>query len=305
MACTPWGSPREPGAYSFVRYLEAKRPVDARAVDSRVETRFRDHLEAFEEPVAVLDVGAGTGAMVRRFLTWHDTPANVAYTLLDADPTVLAYAATVVPTYARKLGYRVTGRDPVRLARADQRVTVRFEAAPVSEYLATGEGEWAVIIAQAFLDLVDVPTAISTLRDALAPHGCLYFPITFDGETVFRPVIDAEVDRRIIARYHRDMEATGGTSRAGRAAIDALQRTEPVALALGGSDWAVIPTADGYPADTAYFLHYLISIFNTAVRTDPTLSPQALAAWCARRHEQIESGTLVYLTHQLDLFAAF
>jgi len=59
--------------------------------------------------------------------------------------------------------------------------------------------------------------------------------------------------------------------------------------------------ANGYPADEAYFLHFIIHTMHTALSGHPDLDAGRFAAWIAQRHAQVEQGTLVYIAHQLDL----
>lgn len=294
----------EPSAYSFDRYLEAKQTVDARALHRGIERRFRDWLSTRKPPVQILEVGAGTGAMLRRVITWPALPSQVRYTAVDEARDLLSIAETKTKHHARNHGYAVTSTEPLTLHRGSQTITAQFIPTDAFEYLAATDQEWSAVVAHAFLDLVDVSAAITTIRRGLASPGTVYFPITFDGVTVFRPTIDPDLDQRITTRYHQHMDDTGGTSTAGRDTIESLQQPA-TSIELGGSDWVVTPDGPGYPDDEQYFLHHIIQSVETALTDDDTISPRAVENWCEQRHRQIEQGTLVYLTHQLDIFAAF
>jgi hypothetical protein len=63
----------------------------------------------------------------------------------------------------------------------------------------------------------------------------------------------------------------------------------------------VFAGANGYPADEAYFLHYIIQTIGTALTGHPQLDSERVSAWVAQRHAQIEQGTLLYIAHQLDV----
>nr|MBP8294239.1 hypothetical protein [Caldilineaceae bacterium] len=72
--------------------------------------------------------------------------------------------------------------------------------------------------------------------------------------------------------------------------------------AAGASDWVVQPVAGLYPADEAYFLHFIVHTMHGALHGCDELDPVRLAAWIEARNCQIEGGELVYIAHQLDVF---
>lgn len=73
-------------------------------------------------------------------------------------------------------------------------------------------------------------------------------------------------------------------------------------MSAGSSDWVVFADKDGcYPADEAYFLHFIIHTIHQALQGHPQLDDHLFEAWIAQRHAQIEAGTLVYIAHQLDI----
>jgi len=162
--------------------------------------------------------------------------------------------------------------------------------------------EWDLLVGMAFLDIVALDQ-LPTLLSALAPEGYWYFPITFDGGTRFGPAHPA--DDAVERAYHRHMDQKpGGDSRAGHHALDRLRALEGVTVdGVAGSDWAVYPRDDAYPADEAYFLRYILATVEGAVGELDANAPddQTLAAWLATRRQQVADAELSYLTHQLDL----
>jgi hypothetical protein len=203
--------------------------------------------------------------------------------------------------------------DRLVLSRAGQRVEVEFRAADVFEYLAATDREWDLVVAHAFVDLVDPADALAAFRDALAPGGHAYCPITFDGETIFEPAVGGRTDHRTDAPAGREFEEallecfhdhidSSGDSKAGRHLL-ALAPESGELLAAGGSDWVVRPRGDGtgYPADEAYFLDCIVEMVSEAVADESEIDPDRLAEWSARRRDQIADAELVYCAHQLDL----
>lgn len=300
----------DPDQYSFERYLRAKRPVDERARDRRVRGRFRDALCDVGDPVRICEVGAGTGALVEAAVEW--VPGDeVRYTAIETDPELVAAAVESVAEAASEAGrLRDRSDGTVVIDRpGGGRFVAEFVAADAFAYLEATDRRFDALVAQAFLDLTDPRTATPTFFEVLAPGGLAYFPITFDGVTALIPRVDPALDERIERRYHRHMETTekaGGTtgdSRAGRHLLTAVPAAGGEVLAAGGSDWVVRPSAGEYPGDEAYLLHHLVDTIEGALAGDDAIDRQQLADWARTRHDQVDDGELVFLTHQLDVLA--
>jgi hypothetical protein len=166
---------------------------------------------------------------------------------------------------------------------------------------------WDLLLAHAFLDLLDLETGLPQLLSLLRRGGLYYFTLIFDGGTIFHPIgEEPEFENQVIKLYHRSMdereEGGGGHSQTGRRILGDLgPRTERI-LAAGSSDWVVWPTAGGtYPAEEAYFLHYILETIHQAVSSYPELDKEKFQAWLNKRHGQVEAGELIYVAHQLDM----
>jgi len=92
----------------------------------------------------------------------------------------------------------------------------------------------------------------------------------------------------------------GGHSQTGRRLSRALPGLGTRVLAAGSSDWIVFPSTHGYPADEAYFLHYIIHTLATALHGHPGLPQDRFQDWLEERHRQIARGELAYVARQLD-----
>jgi len=272
---------------SFARYLAAKKSVDDRALNAAVWHSMAQAVTALGS-AHVLEVGAGIGTMVER---WHERGLwpPVSYTAVDASPENIAVARE-------------------RLAPLIEPVPLTVTAVDVFDFVAQNQGRqtWDVLLANAFLDLVDVPTALPALFSLLRPGGLFYFTLNFDGATILQPVIDPAFDAHIEALYHRTMDErkvngrASGDSQTGRHLFTELRRAGGEILAAGSSDWVVFAGPEGYPSDEAYFLHFIIHTLHEALHGRSELDPDDFLAWIDQRHAQIESGELVYVAHQLD-----
>jgi len=300
-----------PRTYSFARYLSAKQSVDDRALNRHVWQSLVAALPRAtpEQPLQILEMGAGLGTMVERLVA-SGVLTHAAYTAIDLEPTLIAEARRRLPQWATAQGMQVQqDRQEIQMQRPGQDIRVATEAIDLVRFIAREQGRrtWDLLMAQALLDLVDIPTTLPALLSLLRPGGFLYCPITFDGGTVFQPEIDPEFDVAIEACYHQTMDRRlmagkpSGDSRTGRHLFTHLQAAGAEVLAAGSSDWVVFAGPHGYAADEAYFLHFILHTMHTALTGHPDLDAERFTAWMAQRHAQIEQGTLVYIAHQLDL----
>ncbi len=285
----------------YARYLAAKTTVDDRALNQHVVAGLRRLMPAGAPKV--LEIGAGLGTMVARLMDWDVVGAG-EYVLLDADRPLLDDSRRWLRDWAAARGLRSDLR-PDGLQVGDLRV--RLEHAELGRYLEAAHGEPAdVLIANAVLDLVDVPAVLPGLLRLLVPGGVYWFTINYDGESIFEP--GHPHDGRVMQAYHRDMDERvrygrpAGDSRTGRRLFHQLRAAGAPALAAGSSDWVVSAGPDGnYPGDEAYFLRSILDTIENALGSHPDrVAPAELAGWLAVRGRQLAAGELVYIAHQLD-----
>lgn len=287
--------------FDYARYLAAKTTVDDRALNRHVLAELRRTMPAGAP--RVLEVGAGLGTMVARLLDWGVISAG-EYVLLDADRQLLDRSRQWLHDWAAARGLP-SDLLPDGLRVGDLRVRLRH--AELGSYLAAGPAAPAeMLIANAVLDLVHLPTVLPGLLRLLVPGGVYWFTINYDGETIFVP--EHGHDDQIMRAYHRDMDERfrygrpAGESRTGRRLLAALRAAEAPALAVGSSDWVVQAGPDGmYPGDEAYFLRSILNtILDALCHHQDLVAPADLADWLAERHRQLTAGELVYIAHQLD-----
>jgi SAM-dependent methyltransferase len=294
----------------YARFLAAKTTVDDRALSRHVLAELR-RLMPVGAP-QVLEVGAGLGTMVARLIDWGVVGTG-EYILLDADRPLLDDSRRWLRDWAAARGLRSDLR-PDGLQVGDLRV--RLEHAELGRYLEAVHGAQGaqgmqrvpadVLIANAVLDLVDVPAVLPGLLRLLVPGGVYWFTINYDGESIFAP--GHLHDDQVMQAYHRDMDERvrygrpAGDSRTGRRLFHHLRDAGAPVLAAGSSDWVVSAGPDGnYPGDEAYFLRSILSTIQNALRSRPDwVEPADLADWLAVRGRQLAAGELVYIAHQLD-----
>jgi hypothetical protein len=289
----------------FQRYLRAKRTVDDRALDRRLLEELRDQLAARAQsrkgPLCVLEIGAGIGTMLTRFLEWDVLPSgDVDYTAVDIRSENIATMERYVREWAddRPVSVTDTPTDTLSLDGPDRSVELDPTVGEATEY-AVSTAEYDLVVGVALLDVLDV-SDVRSLLTPLTDGGVFYFPITFDGATRFLPAHPA--DRTVERTYHDHMDTKpGGCSRAGDEVFARLQRSDGVTVDAAGSDWVVAPDDGTYPADEAFFLRYILDTVEDAVGeiTDDEFEP--LEQWLRCRRNQLDDRELLYLTHQLDV----
>ncbi|MCB0132345.1 MAG: class I SAM-dependent methyltransferase [Caldilineaceae bacterium] len=290
---------------AFTRYLSAKRTVDDRALNHTVWQALKEQLatEPPDAPLAVLEIGCGIGTMIERVVEWDlfgPRAQQVRYHAIDSEAGNIANGqqrlAASTPPFAMKM-----------------EVMDLFAFLHKAEEVA-GEEQSAgnrldLMIAHAFLDLVDLPSTLPRLVARLKPGGLLYATINFDGITALEPAVDAALDDHIERLYHATMDQRvingqpSGDSRAGRHLLSHLRDTGMQLLAAGSSDWVVHAVDGRYPADEAFFLHFILNTMEGALRGHPALDADTLTRWAATRRAQIDRGELIYIAHQLDVLA--
>jgi hypothetical protein len=319
----------------YPRYLATKRTVDDRAVNERVLRRLATELSG-RDRLRVLNLGAGIGGAIERLIERDVFPADaeISCALVDVREANVRAARERLPEWARSQGYTVSeladdpdpdsafdldsdsdpgsdgdGRDGerdggsprIRIETETRGIDLRILVADAFSVIE--EGEWDLLVGQAFLDLFDLDEALPALLTALAPGGYCYFPITFDGGTVFEPAIEAVPRDRLERAFHDHIDRNGGDPYAGRHLLTRLPRENAEVVAAGSSDWVIHGRDGTYPAEEATFLGFIVDTVADSLAEDreSDLASDALADWRERRHEAIETGELVYVAHQLDV----
>lgn len=308
---------KEPKAYRLSRYLRAKRSVDDRALNRRVWDAFIHGLvdrQSSDDELEILEVAGGIGSTAARVLDAISevSPSRIHYTLVDIDPDLIEAAYEWLPKWGRAAGFAVRAVSG-GLEFTSEEGTMSVELVDRDAFRVLDEADpraYDAVIAQAWLDLVHVETALERIFRVLSVQGLFYAPIHFDGGTTFLPIEDEMLDWKISRLYHRSMDARdtphgpAGGSRTGSQLLTTIPDLDARIVAAGASDWIVRPRSDGsYPDDEAYFLHHVLHFVEEELRDANRIQKERLDPWLKRRRAQIQSGELTYIAHQLDLLA--
>ena len=309
-----------PTEYSFQRYLASKRTVDDRALNHPVWESLHAQLQArshTKKPLTILEIGGGIGTMVERLLEDGRLP-SARYHLLDEQAENIEEARRRLAKHGASLlshptlSFSVPPTHSYTLPQpSGETLEVHLYTGDLFHFLesAGSLADVDLLLAHAFMDLVDIPATLPLFTATLRPGALLYFTINFDGATILEPTIDAAFDAHVEQVYHRTMDERvtngklSGDSRSGRHLFHNMKTAGINTLNAGSSDWVVMPHQGKYPDDEGYFLHFIVNTMYGALRNHPDLNPNRFQEWIAKRHTQIEQGELVYIAHQLDYLA--
>jgi SAM-dependent methyltransferase len=307
----PWLPPLD-----FQAYLEAKAPIDSGSLDPGLFARFRRSFEAQRDP-RLLDLGTGTGAMLRRVLALRPAgPMELAG--LDSEARSLERARRCIAEQLRgqgcrlreqaeTAGWRLEAESGTRLVRVR---LVRGNLLDPGAAALFPEPGFGFLTAHAFLDLLPLERALRIIRPLLAPGGLLYSTLNYDGSTALLPPDrDPGFEQSLLAAYDHSMETrcvggqpTGGAF-SGRRLRAALERGGFRVLGAGRSDWNVLPVEGRHAPGAAFFLQALLGMIAGEGLRAPGIDPEELEAWWRRRSADIRAGRLGLRARNQDLLA--
>lgn len=236
---------------TFIEYLRVKQAIDDRSLNRAVWETLVTAMPAAspEQPWQVLEVGAGIGTMIQRLVEW-DFLHDARYTALDASKTFTEEGNRRLSQWASQRGLDLLkDEESLQVSDASHAIQVDFVAQELDQWLkeVVCRETYDLLIAHAFLDLVNLEETLPHLMSCLKKGGLFYFTINFDGLTVFEPPVDGDLDERVLSLYHRTMEerlagkepSAGAYS--GRRLLRVLEQAGGTLLRAGASDWVIHP----------------------------------------------------------------
>jgi len=299
----------------FVRYLEAKKPIDDRALNGRVWEALSEALATRRplQPLRVLELGCGIGTMLERALD-RGLFGRAEYTGLDISAGHLAAARRRLPAWAGRLGFSLKqAADHDELQSGGVLLQAHWTVADAFDFAGDPGrvGAYDLLLAHAFLDLVDARRAVQAFLPLLSEGGLFYFSLVFDGATLFEPALDPALDAQIERAYHQTMDRRlvagrpSGHSRTGRLLLNLLPEAGGRILEAGSSDWIVFPRDRAYLPEETVFLDHILSTLQRALTDHPELDRRDLQSWLEQRRGQLGRAELTYTAHQLDFLGEY
>ncbi|MDB5921137.1 MAG: uncharacterized protein JWN13_73 [Betaproteobacteria bacterium] len=291
-------------------YLEAKFPLDERSLNTDVRQACFERLGRKRGVLHCLDVGTGTGAMVRRLLD-SELKTSLAITAVDHDASALKIGAIAIAAQLNRLGYRARAHaSGIEAEHAGRQIRVDLLCRGLFEFEPAKSARYDFISAHSFMDIVPMARALSLFSAWLAQEGVLYATLNYDGDTALFPLYrDPAFETAVLAEYDASMERrrvqgepTGG-ARSGRRLYSLLAETGFDVAAYGSSDWNITPREGRYRDRDADVLRALLFMIRGESERQPGIDRDRLARWYAERSAQLESGALGMIVHQLDIVA--
>jgi SAM-dependent methyltransferase len=304
----------DPGVIDIPAYLEAKFPLDSASLNRRVWRRFRRRLEALPDP-RLLDLGTGTGAMLRRCLAMHlkGAPRLVG---IDNDELSLGLARRrfetlqAEPRAPRAPRTQSIPAPAVRILRLD----LLGAALHPQRRSKSARPPFDCITAHALMDLLPLEPVLAWVRTLLRPGGLFYASLNYQGSTRFFPAyLDPAFEAALLTEYDRSMEerraaglATGG-SRSGSRLCAALKKQGFHILARGRSDWRVRLDRTGRRGGEEELLceTLLTMIYRELLESRAMPGREdRLASWYLSRLQAVREHRLGLRVRHLDILAA-
>jgi SAM-dependent methyltransferase len=256
-------------------WLALREPYDRAARNSAVLDAVAGAF-ADRPSIAVVDLGCGTGSMLRAIAP--RLPAIQSWRLVDNDLSLLARAAAL----AEPPHLMVTAK-PIDLARD---LELALEA-PLD-----------LVTASALLDLVSSEWLERLIVEVAARRLPVYATLTYDGRVELEPAV--AMDAEIVAAFNRHQRTDKGFGPAlgPAAATRAPERFKSVGYteAHGASDWVFGP-ADRDMQDALF-----VGLAGAAAAMS-VASQDAIARWLAARRAHLAHGRSRLRVGHLDVFA--
>jgi SAM-dependent methyltransferase len=256
-------------------WLALREPYDLAACSAPVRNAAIASIAGLD-PVAIVDLGCGTGSGLRALAPL--IPARQSWRLVDNDLSLLARAADT----ERPKRVQVTAV-PVDLAH---------------DLEAALDGAVDLVTTTALLDLVSAPWVERLAVECAARRLPFYATLSYDGRVEFTPQ-DAD-DAAVVKAFntHQRTDKGFGPALGPKAAAEAIARFTTVGYFV-----------DRQPADWVFGPHdreiqlELLTGFASAARAMKSPRLDAIVGWLTRRRDLVTAGRAAMRVGHIDLFA--
>lgn len=289
--------------FDYPEYLAIKQAIDDRSLNQSVWQTLAASLktQADNHGFKILEIGAGTGAMILRLLD-ADLLDHCQYFAVELEPGFARDAENDLAVWAGAHGFtmKVTGPSRWILKNAEKGVEIQWLTADILELVSVFEpGYFDLLIGHAVIDLLPVPACMPELLKLVKSGGGYYFSLNFAGVTSFSPSHPRDLE--ISAAYHRDMDTRfpgleWRASQTGQVLGRWLKGQGHLVLDEGDSDWQISTE----PTPSAAANRFVGNILDTMAKA--LAGRDGLEDWLKLRRQQADSGNLLFFAANRDYF---
>ncbi len=298
--------------FDYLDYLESKVEIDFRSINRSVFKTFKKLIESTKSPI-ILDIGTGTGLMIRKILALKLKGAVKIYGI-DYNTETQEKAFEMIKLDLESKKYTVKTLNNTHIAENDNRklkITI-LNADFLNEeiFRKLKKIGFHCITANSFMDLVPLNKAVKKVFMLLRENGIFYSSINYDGVTALLPKCqDNGFEQVLLERYNQSMDIrkvdgllTGG-SRTGTKIFNVVQDEGFKIVNYGCSDWQIFPEGGEYRKYEPAFLKSILSLIYEEGNKDKLFDDDKLRSWYRLRIGGVEDQSLVLITHQTDIVA--
>ena len=298
--------------FNYQAYLESKIKIDYRSLNRTVFNTFKTLIRREKNPV-ILDIGTGTGLMIRKLLQLK-LVGDVMFYGLEWEKRSCEKACELIKEELSNFGFTHYKKNNVHFAQKDHS-TYRIEIIH-SDFFDDKTFEslktigFKCITANSFMDMVYLDSAVDQVHRLLRKNGIFYSTINYDGLTNLLPLwLDESFEGDLLSAYNFSMDtrrvngkSTGG-SRTGSRLFSAAQKRGFSIIDYGSSDWQLFPKKGRYSKDERFFLKTIIRMIYKEGTLVSSIDKRKLEEWYNTRLMQINDNLLTLITHQTDILA--
>ncbi len=289
--------------FDYPEYLAIKQAIDDRSLNQSVWRTMTAWLRprADNSEFRILEIGAGTGAMLLRLLN-ADLLTHCQYFAVELEPGFARIAENELAVWAGANGFtmEVTGPSCWTLKKAEKVIEIQWLTADILGLVSVFDpGYFDLLIGHAVIDLLPVPACMPGLLNLVKSGGGYYFSLNFAGVTSFSPSDPRDLE--ISAAYHRDMDKRfpgleWRASQTGQLLGRWLKEQGHLVLAEGDSNWQISTE----PMSSAAENRFIGNILDTMEKALSGLD--GLEDWLKLRRQQADSGNLLFFAANRDYF---
>ena len=296
--------------YPFYTYLAAKYDLDSRSLNADVLLAVTSSIGR-RDKLRWLDLGTGTGAMIRRLLD-KITGASLSVIGVDTDTQLLALAQTQLRSHLINQGHSIREQNNTIVAESNsQSIRLGFEnCSALNLHPRITRSKFDLVTAHALMDILPMQATSRLVARQLVQGGLFYSTLNYDGDTALLPIYqDQAFETGLLETYNESMEkrrvngqATGG-AKSGRRLLSTLNSLGFTIIAYGSSDWNITPLHNSYRNQDKICVESLLSLIRKEGTQHSDIDQQELQRWYKDRCRMVEQHRLSLIAHQLDILA--